>query len=199
MLIPLGILSAAGGGVVGGNYDLIETTILGSAASSVTFSSLATYASTYKHLQIRYVGRTNRADDNAQPVIRFNADSGSNYDYHGLEGWNNAVNSVATINASGMNLGYSFSGTSSGTNVFGAGVVDILDAYSTTKNKTIRALNGQSSDARKFVHLNSGLWRNTPQQLPVLNCNQSVLRVLLLAHASRSTESRAKLPKEMRK
>ena len=174
---PLGILSAAGGGVVGGNYDLIETTILGSAASSVTFSSLATYASTYKHLQIRYVGRTNRADDNAQPVIRFNADSGSNYDYHGLEGWNNAVNSVATINASGMNLGYSFSGTSSGTNVFGAGVVDILDAYSTTKNKTIRALNGQSSDARKFVHLNSGLWRNTSSvtSITILSSNNDLV------------------------
>jgi len=39
-------------------------------------------------------------------------------------------------------------------------VLDILDAYSTTKNKTIRSLSGMTGGANN-LQLYSGLWNNT--------------------------------------
>jgi hypothetical protein len=50
--------------------------------------------------------------------------------------------------------------------VFGAGVVDILDAFSTTKNKTVRAFSGNYTAAnnlgdRQIVHLASGVYLST--------------------------------------
>ena len=58
MPIPLGILAVAGAGAGGGNsFDLLETTVLSSAASTVSFTGLSGYTQ-YKHLQFRYVART---------------------------------------------------------------------------------------------------------------------------------------------
>jgi hypothetical protein len=45
-------------------------------------------------------------------------------------------------------------------NSFGAGVIDILDYSSTTKNKTVRAIYGVS-DATPGVNLTSGLYAQT--------------------------------------
>ena len=149
---PLGILSAAGGGVVGGNYDLIETTILGSAASSVTFSSLATYASTYKHLQIRYAVFNSTAYWFA---LRLNGDTtNANYRSHRLVGNGSTVSSGSQAgDADGMPI-FSLYGSSTQP---GSGIIDIIDAYSTTKNKTLRAFSRNSTD----VALSSGLYINT--------------------------------------
>jgi hypothetical protein len=73
MLIPFGILSAAGaGGGVAGDYELISSEILGTTAASVTFSSLGDYSSTYKHLQIRAVVRHSAADNENYTTITFN-------------------------------------------------------------------------------------------------------------------------------
>jgi hypothetical protein len=82
-LFPLGILSAAGAGGVGATYELIESQILGSNQSSITFSSLATYASTYKHLQIRAAGKgSGNSFEETNVNLRFNGDTGSNYSAH---------------------------------------------------------------------------------------------------------------------
>ena len=53
-------------------------------------------------------------------------------------------------------------GASGPANAFGAGVYDILDPYSTTKNKTTRLFGGRGfvTGDHKIV-LASGLWRNT--------------------------------------
>jgi hypothetical protein len=44
--------------------------------------------------------------------------------------------------------------------IFGPIIIDIVDAYSTTKNKTIRSLQGVYSTGFQ-VRLVSGSWRNT--------------------------------------
>jgi hypothetical protein len=140
-LSALGIFSAAGaGGGALSDYELITTQILGTAASSITFSGLAAYASTYKHLQIRAVARdTNTAATIRNSVMTFNADTTSYYS-HGLAGDGSSVTSAAiSTSTAGYPMIYYSGGTSQ---IYGVGVIDILDAFSTTKNKTVRGLSG---------------------------------------------------------
>jgi hypothetical protein len=156
-LFPLGILSAAGaGGADLGSYDLLETQILGSAQASVVFSSLGTYSSTYKHLQIRYATRTTVAADRDPIVMRFNADTGSNYAHHQLFTNGSGPFSEAFTSQTRMRAG-EVTGANPTSTIFGASVVDILDPYSTTKNKTVRTFTGTQS----FTGLFSGVYLST--------------------------------------
>ena len=136
-----------------GDYELIETTILGSSAASVTFSSLGDYASTYKHLQLRAVTRST-VGGNAS--IRFNGDAGANYSWHLVYGTGNAVATSLGTNSSEM---LATAQTPSAANQATAHVIDILDFASTSKNKTIRSIGG--SPATSEVVFFSGNWRNT--------------------------------------
>ena len=158
-LSALGIFSAAGaGGVAAGTYELIETNILGSAQSSITFSSLATYASTYKHLQIRAMARgTNGA---AGIVLRavLNGDTGNNYAQHGLQGDGSSVSSFGTPSQPFL-FPSPITAAGATANSFSAIVIDLLDSYSTTKNKTMRCLTGSTGFNR--ILLTSSVWMNT--------------------------------------
>jgi hypothetical protein len=156
-LSALGIFSAAGAGVVDlGAYDLLETNILGSAQSSITFSSLATYASTYKHLQIRAL-----VNGPGSISMRFNGvTSSGSYKDHRLFGLNGSVGSD-TIFTNQLYLGST--PVVGSTNQFGPKVIDILDAFSTTKNKTTRTLSGRAntSATEAIIELLSGLFIST--------------------------------------
>jgi hypothetical protein len=157
MPFGLGFFATAGAGGAAGSFDLLESQVLGSTAASVTFSSLSTYASTYQHLQIRAVARMSSANTERSLVLRFNADTGSNYNNHGLNGDGSSVSSfyfADTYNSIG-----SFAAANATANAFGVGVVDILDPFETTKNKTIRSLAGTPTTPQ--ISLRSGLWRNT--------------------------------------
>ena len=163
MLIPLGVLAASGAGPVGGDYELIETTILGSSAASVTFSSLATYASTYKHLQVRVVTRNSRAAEWSGISFRFNADSGTNYSSHFLKGDGVSVSSSATANSNAISNGsLEVAGSGNSADIFSGIIYDILDPYSTAKNKTVRYFGGRGavSSGDKQILLASGAWRD---------------------------------------
>jgi hypothetical protein len=159
MLIPLGILASSGAGVPTGDYELISSTILGSNTPSVTFSSLGTYSSTYKHLQVRIVARTVRTEVNDSILTRFNGDTGSNYAWHRLFGTGSSVSSGAGSTQTSILTGET-SGNTNTSSAFFATVIDILDPYSTTKNKTIRWLNGGASSFN-HIQLGSGLWNST--------------------------------------
>jgi hypothetical protein len=163
-LSALGIFSAAGagGGVSLSDYELIETQILGSTQTSIVFSNLGTYSSTYKHLQIRAVARTDQTGNSRAIAVRLNADTGSYYAWHILTGDGQAstVSSAAGATQNVMYLGQSVS-TASASNAFGASVIDILDPYSTSKNKTLRSLAGSLSTTTPFIRLMSGAWFNT--------------------------------------
>jgi hypothetical protein len=158
-LFPLGILSAAGaGGADLGSFDLLESQILGSAQSSVTFSSLGTYSSTYKHLQIRFTARSTRASTLDLVNFRFNGDTGSNYSLHRLTGNGSSVSSAGASVQPNFYIGF-ISGGDAGGSQFGAGVADLLDPFSTTKNKTVKSLTGSTSAPE--LDLYSGAWYNT--------------------------------------
>jgi hypothetical protein len=153
-LSALGIFSAAGaGGGFSSDYELITTQVLGSNQPSITFSSLGTYSSTYKHLQIRMAASTN-AGSQQNLRMRFNGDTGSNYAFHYMFSTVPTVTSAAEVN---FTYGFISNIDSSTTNFLGA-VSDILDPYSVTKNKTIRTL---AAAASTQVWLNSTLWRST--------------------------------------
>jgi hypothetical protein len=160
MLIPFGILSAAGISGVVPAYELIETQILGSAASSVTFASLGTYSTTYKHLQLRFVARSSDANPGVGVYSRLNADAGSNYRAHYLLGNGSSVLSGAVaVGTTGLSGIITAAGATA--NNFGIGVIDLLDPYSTTKNKTLRTLAGITDAAQKRIDMHSALWINT--------------------------------------
>lgn len=153
-LSALGIFSAAGAGgiVFASDYELIETSIVsGSSTSTVTFSSLGTYSSTYKHLQIRAVASSALSNNDAR--IRLNGITTSSYSHHNLVGTGSSVVSAASTSDTSINAFY-LGGTA-----VGAAVIDILDAYSTSKNKTVRLLQGNTGSTR--VALTSGAFLST--------------------------------------
>jgi hypothetical protein len=156
-LFPLGILSAAGGGVQG-DYELISTTILGSTQATVVFD-VSSLASTYKHLQIRATAKANGTGLTADWIrLRYNADSTSSYNSHYLFGTGSSVSSgVENFSNASMRMGQIPDESPTG---FGALVIDILDPFSTTKNTTARSFSGIAS-SYNWVSLASGAYFKT--------------------------------------
>ena len=142
------------------SFESIATTSLTSAQSLISFDTSS--LSAYKHLQIRYMARSARTSDvGATMVIRFNSDSGNNYAYHILYG---DGSSAAAYNGSSTNVTRSYSvasSSSSNTDIYGVGVVDILDFRSTSKYKTLRHLGGYDRNGSGELNLASGLWQST--------------------------------------
>jgi hypothetical protein len=159
-LSALGIFSAAGAGgaAVSSDYELISTTVLGTATSSVAFASLGTYSSTYKHLQVRYVARDTYGATANAILMRINSET-SGYSNHILEGNGSAVSSNGITNTV-LRVG-NIAEASATANSFGAGVIDILDPYSTTKNKTVRSFAGVNAGGANLVTLMSGAYLST--------------------------------------
>ena len=159
-LFPLGILSAAGAGGAGGvgDYELISTTILGSDQVSVVFD-VSSFASTYKHLQVRMTARTSLGFT-SNNFVRFNGLSTEIYAAHTLRGTGSSVVSDGYGDQNQIFFDGGMPGTNSSANIFDASVLDILDAFSTTKFTTTRALHGVLG-ANNFVNLCSGVFRST--------------------------------------
>lgn len=150
--------AAAGGGT---SYESIATVTVGAGGqSSISFTSIP---STFKHLQVRLIARSNRASFTQDIIrIRYNSDTGSNYAYHMVEG--TGVNPASTNSGSSTASPWlMFTGGATATaSVFNGAVIDILDYTNTNKNTTTRALQGldqNTSDSR--VGLASILWNNT--------------------------------------
>jgi hypothetical protein len=142
------------------DYELITTTVLTGNTASVTFSNLGDYSSTYKHLQIRFTGRTTRSANSDVLAMRLNGDTGSNYAYHQLNGNGSIVESDAGTSQAQMRAGR-ITAASAAASAFGTGVVDILDPYSSSKNTTIRSLTGYSIASEPIVTLFSSFFNNT--------------------------------------
>jgi hypothetical protein len=148
-----GLLSGAGAPASTNSYESIATTTVGSGGSAtITFSSIP---STYKHLQIRYIGRNTTAAD--APILRFNSDSGSNYARHKLAGDGATVSAAAATTATYMGIG----DVPATANSFAAGVIDVLDYQNTSKYKTVRSLTGYDLNGSGSIDFRSNLWQST--------------------------------------
>jgi hypothetical protein len=152
-----GFLGAAGAGVAT-DYESIATTTLTSNQTTITFTSIP---SGYKHLQIRSIAKTDRADTDDVILMQFNSDTAANYSSHILRGNGSVAIAGGTANASNIALGYAATGNSGATNMFAASVVDILDYGDTNKYKTTRTLNGMDLNGSGWIYLQSGNWRST--------------------------------------
>lgn len=141
----------------GGATWLIERINVGSAgAANVTFSNIP---QTFKHLQLRFFTRNSGAETLGQSYTTFNG-SGTGYTNHYMYGDGFSVStgglSYTTVMWSTVNAGNSLA-----SNVFGAGIIDILDYTNTNKYKSIRALSGVDGNGTGQVWFGSGMWQNT--------------------------------------
>lgn len=145
---------------VPGNFDAIATVNAASGgSSSIEFTSIP---STYTHLQIRGIARTDRTGSPAQDALKlqFNSDTGTNYSHHYLSGNASSVSAGANTSSSGIFID-GISNNSAATGVFGAFVIDILDYKNTNKNKTLMALSGWDNNGVGIVWFESGMWLST--------------------------------------
>ena len=141
----------------GAYFPLGEFT-LSSTQSSVTFSNIP---QTYKHLEIRSNAKdTAQASGSFNLRARFNSDSSGSYTFHRLYGnGSSAVSDSGTAQTSTLVGNVAANGY---TNVFGAGVCQILDYTSTNKYKTVRALHGADVNGTGgYIFFTSGLWLST--------------------------------------
>lgn len=138
------------------DFHHLETISLGANTASVSFINLDKYAGEYKHLQLRSIARMTYPDAERSLNIRLNSDSGANYYNHGLYGQNTTVGSYGFSQTEGF-IG-SFSAGNAASGAYGAGITDILDAFSSTKNKVIKSLAGSATTPQ--VSLRSVLWSN---------------------------------------
>jgi hypothetical protein len=155
----IGIIASSGGVAVSNSYESISTVTLGSAASTITFSSIP---STYQHLQLRGVVQASTASALEDCTIRINSDTtSSNYYTHRLWGTGASAASQGFAGGGGYYLYQGVIPANSSTNIFGALVIDILDYANTNKNTTTRTLSGVDLNGSGQVALCSGLWLNT--------------------------------------
>jgi hypothetical protein len=162
----LGILASGISGNLwqpGKDFDSIATTTVGGAgASSITFSSIP---STYRHLQIRLMGRsTSSTADGNYVSAQFNSDTAANYSYHALSGDGSSAAAAGLASQTAIYL-QRLSSDAMNASAYGVIVTDILDYTSANKNKTVRSLggfdtNGGTASTGK-IYFTSGAWLNS--------------------------------------
>jgi len=132
-------------------YTPIATQTLGSAAASITFSSIP---GTYTDLRLVLTCTTSAQDEIA---IQFNADTATHYSATSLGGTGvTAVSSNATTQS---NIEINFTGA---TNTTGPALFTV-DAFSYAggTNKTVVASVANDGNGSGSVELTVGLWRST--------------------------------------
>ena len=144
-----------------GAYDALATVTVaaGATAASITFAGIPTG---YKHLQIRAIGRASTSSAN-NAYITINGDTGSNYSLHQVygDGTNALASGAATQPSSSVPM-FNFSNSSYAANLFGTGIMDILDYASTNKYKTVRLITGTDvNGSGGYIIIRSAGWRNT--------------------------------------
>ena len=155
-LPPLGVFARPS---VATSFESIATVTVGAGgASSVTFSSIP--ATTYTHLQVRALVRSNRSNAYDGMKMNFNSDTGNNYAWHYLYGDGTSATAAAGSTVGFIPLGDT-AGDTATANVFGATIIDILDYKNTNKYKVSRTLGNYDNNGSGFIGLFSGLWQST--------------------------------------
>lgn len=126
--------SAASNSVTPANpasFESIATTVLGSTASSVTFSGIP---STYRHLEIRYVARTNGADNVSDVYFQVNGNTTSIYSNLTVGAVNGTTERLRQVNTANSSMGYI--GGNSGTAYASSGIIRVPYYANSSYRKT---------------------------------------------------------------
>lgn len=142
------------------DYALLASTELASPQAEVTFSNLGDFAADYDHLQIKASTRSVLTDGGVSGLyMRFNGEaSGTNYWWHRLYG----QNSVTVNGSSGDSLivaGITVK-SAAPANIFSGSVIDIFDAYDTSKKQVVRGFTGMAG-ATWYAGQHTGGWNST--------------------------------------
>jgi hypothetical protein len=149
------------GGALKDDFELIQTSVLGSNTPSVTFTLTSLHQSSYKHLQLRAIARTTDNQAYADLYLRFNGDTATNYGWHYVSGTGSGSPSSGWASSqTGIFVGRA-SGNTATTNNFSAATTDIIDAFSSNKNKVTRMIGGEIDSSYMQTLTTSGLWSNT--------------------------------------
>ena len=133
-------------------YDCIATTTLGSALSTISFTSIS---GSYTDLVLVFVGaQTNNAQGDLQ--FRFNSDTGSNYSRTILSG----NGTTASSNRSSSVTFFRGEATSYPDTVDG-GTVQILQLMNYSNTTTYKTVLFRGNSAASGTDATVGLWRST--------------------------------------
>jgi hypothetical protein len=129
----------------------IATQTLGSAASSITFSSIP---STYTDLRVTITGLS--TTNNVNMCVRFNGDTGSNYSYTQLYGNSSSASSGNSVSQTTMYL-------SAGALYTATPTFYSFDTFSYTGSTYKTSLTTESGDTNGSGYVNRQvcLWRST--------------------------------------
>lgn len=144
------------------DYESIATVTATGSETSLSFTSIP---QTFKHLQIRGLGRYagNAFNFTLGLRVRFNGDTGSNYAWHKITG-DGTTSSVIGYTADYGYLASSAAGGGVSASIFGATVSDIFDYSSTTKTKVLRYYAGTEANTGSTsfeTSIGTSMWNST--------------------------------------
>jgi len=133
-------------------YDCIATTTLGSALSTISFTSIS---GSYTDLVLVFVGaQTNNAQGDLQ--FRFNSDTGTNYSRTILYGSGSAAGSTRSTDNTFFRVNtYSYPDTVDG------GTTQILNIMNYSNATTYKTVLARGNSAASGLDATVGIWRNT--------------------------------------
>lgn len=134
----------------GATYEPIATTTLGSAAASITFSSIP---ATYTDLQIVLVGTVTSVVD---LIMQYNSDTATNYSYTRLQGNGSATSTDTT--PTNANIRISFGNPS--TSIPFMITNDIFNYAGSNYKTSLTTFSGDTNGAGSAGRT-VGLWRST--------------------------------------
>lgn len=131
----------SGGGGAVDDMTLLDAQVVSAAtAANITFSAIS---GAYSQLIIFLVLRGDHTSA-TNVLVRFNGDSGANYDWQALSGNNVTASANVAVGATSMVLGRCL-GTDAPAGSFGVGTITIPFYSSTTQDKGCVAISGSSS------------------------------------------------------
>jgi hypothetical protein len=142
----LGIIASSRLSAAPNSYESIATVTVGSGgAATISFTSIP---DTYTHLQVRGIVRNDAGGGNTQNLnMTINNDTSSAYSLHQLDGDGASASSYGeNVNRSNCAQVIQLTTSTAGANIFGTGIIDILDYTNTNKKRTIRSLRGQDQN-----------------------------------------------------
>jgi hypothetical protein len=137
----------------GATYEPIATTTLGTAATTISFTSIP---STYTDLRVVYVIRSTSTPD--FPKIYFNNDTATNYSNTRCFGNGSAASSTTQTSVAGIT--YMSIPTSTATNEFNLVTLDVF-SYAGSTNKTSISRASADKNGSGVTDAGVSLWRST--------------------------------------